>query len=522
MNTDIAPRAGRKEWLGLAVLALPALLVSIDIFVLLLALPHLSEDLRPSSTQQLWITDIYGFFLAGFLITMGNLGDRIGRRRLLLIGATGFGLASVLAAFSVNSEMLIAARALLGVFGATLAPSTLALISSMFKDPKQRAVAIGVWMACFIGGGTLGPIVGGVMLENFWWGSVFLLGVPAMLLLLALGPVLLPEYRNPDAGRLDLTSVVLSLAAILPVIYGLKEFAKDGPRTLSIVAVIFGVLVAVAFIRRQRRLTHPLLDLGLFGNRAFSAALLSMLVGTMLGGAVMVFITQDLQLVQGLSPLEAGLWMVPAMAASIVSFQFTPLLARRIQPAYVIGGGLFLTVVGLLILTQVDATTGIVPLVLCFALTSFGSGPLVVLGTDLVMGSVSTEKAGSAAAVSETSNEFGFALGVALLGSLGTAIYRSQIGDHLPANLPSVVADASRDTLAGATVAAKGLPEQLASTVLTSAQDAFTTGLQVVSFTSAVLLTVVAVCAVMFLRKRPAAENAFESRGNHCVETTAE
>ena len=212
-------RAGRKAWIGLAVLALPTLLVSIDVFVMLLALPRLSEALHATSTQQLWALDIYGFMVAGLLVTMGSLGDRIGRRKLLLIGAAAFGVASMLTAFSNSATMVIAARALLGIAGATLAPSTLALISNMFRNPAQRATAIGIWAGCFVVGAIIGPILGGVMLEHFWWGSVFLIGVPAMTLLLVVGPVILPEYRDPQAARLDLLSVVLSLATILPTIH---------------------------------------------------------------------------------------------------------------------------------------------------------------------------------------------------------------------------------------------------------------------------------------------------------------
>jgi MFS transporter, DHA2 family, multidrug resistance protein len=229
VTTMTAPaQATRREWAGLAVLALPTLLVSVDTFVLLLALPQISEHLHPSSTQLLWISDIYSFLLAGFLVTMGTLGDRIGRRRLLLIGAAAFGLASVLAAYAPNPALLIAARALLGLAGATLSPSTLALIANMFRDPRQRAVAIGVWMACFMSGAAIGPIVGGVLLERFWWGSVFLLAVPVMALLLTAGPLLLPEYRAGGAGGVDLVSVALSLAGILPVVYGITGLARAG------------------------------------------------------------------------------------------------------------------------------------------------------------------------------------------------------------------------------------------------------------------------------------------------------
>src|SRR4029450_12854250 len=223
-----ATRAGRREWIGLAVLAVDCLAYAMAPPVLHLAVPALSEDLRPSSAQLLWITDIYGFMVAGFLVTMGTLGDRLGRRRLLLVGGAAFGVVSVIAAFSTSAEMLIASRALLGIAGATLAPATLSLIFSMFADPGQRQVAIGIWITSFSAGGALGPVLGGVMLEHFWWGSVFLLAVPVMALLLLLGPRVLPEFRAANAGRLDLPSVALSLAAVLTVIFGVKQVAQDG------------------------------------------------------------------------------------------------------------------------------------------------------------------------------------------------------------------------------------------------------------------------------------------------------
>src|SRR3712207_3784959 len=241
MNAVAPPRAGRRERIGLAVIALPCLLYSMDLTVLHLAVPQLSEDLKPSSAELLWIIDIYGFLVAGSLITMGTLGDRIGRRRLLLIGAAAFGVASVFAAFSTSAEMLIAARALLGVAAATLAPSTLSLIRNMFLDPRQRTTAIAVWVTSYSVGGAIGPLLGGVMLEYFWWGSVFLLGVPVMVLLLAVGPVLLPEFRDPEAGRPDLVSAALSLAAVLAAIFGLKQIAQDGLSWWPFVSILAGV-----------------------------------------------------------------------------------------------------------------------------------------------------------------------------------------------------------------------------------------------------------------------------------------
>ncbi|MDN3351019.1 MFS transporter [Actinomadura sp. DC4] len=494
-------RAGRREWVGLAVLALPTLLVSIDVFVLLLALPRLSTDLDASSTEQLWIMDVYGFMVAGFLITMGTLGDRIGRRRLLLIGAAGFGAASVLAAYSTSAPMLIAARALLGIAGATLAPSTLGLISNMFTVPRQRATAIGVWMACFMGGAALGPLVAGVMLNHFWWGSVFLLGVPAMVLLLAVGPVLLPEYRDAAAGRIDLPSVALSLAAILPVVYGLKELARGGWAPLPLAAVVAGAVFGRIFVRRQRRLADPLLDLRLFARREFSAALGSMMFGTMLMGAIMMFIAQYFQLVHGLSPLRSGLCMLPGMGGSLVSFLASPHLTRWVRPAYLIGGGMIVSVGGLLLIAQAGPVSGLAAVMTGFAVTNLGAGPMVTLGTDLVVGSAPKARASSAGALNETSGEFGFALGIAALGSAGTAVYRDRI--VVPGGVP---AGEARDSLAGAVAVAGRVPARLGAPLLDSARAAFMSGMQAAAVISAVLLVVVAVVVATLLRHTGAAQ----------------
>ena len=353
--------------------------------------------------------------VAGCLITMGTLGDRIGRRRLLLIGAVAFGLASLLCAFSTSAEMLIASRALLGIAGATIAPSTLSLIRNMFHDDAQRTVAIGVWITAFSLGGALGPLFGGVLLEFFWWGSVFLLAVPVMALLLVLGPLVLPEYRDPEAGRLDLVSAALSLVAVLAVVYGLKEFARDGYGVEPMTAVLVGLAVGAVFVRRQTRLAEPLIDLGLFRVRAFSASLAVYTLGILVLFGAFFFIFQYLQLVAGLSPLRAGVVTLPFSAAFIVGAMLAPALVKRVSPADVMSGGLVLATVGFVMLTQVGADSDVFLLIASTVVFSLGLAPLFTLTNDLIIGSAPPERAGAASGISETGAELGGALAIALL-----------------------------------------------------------------------------------------------------------
>jgi DHA2 family multidrug resistance protein-like MFS transporter len=501
----IARQAGRREWISLAVLTLPCLLYAMDLTILNLAVPHLSADLQPSSTQLLWIVDIYGFVAAGALVTMGTLGDRIGRRRLLLTGAAAFGATSVLAAWSTSAAMLIAARALLGLAGATVAPSTLSLIRNMFGDQRQRTVAVSVWITSFSVGGAIGPLIGGVLLEWFWWGSVFLLAVPVMALLLVLGPLLLPEFRDPEAGRLDLVSAALSVGAVLAVIYGLKQLTRDGlgwPPALSIVA---GLTAGAVFVRRQHRLADPLLDLRLFRSAAFTAALTTNLLSFFVGFGTLLFIAQYLQLVLGLSPLAAGLWMLPASAGFIVGSMLTPVLARRVRPAFVMAAGLALAAVGLGLFTQLGSATGLGILVTGSVLFSLALAPVDTLATDLAVGAAPPERAGVASALSETSAEFGGALGIAILGVIGTRIYRSQLTGALPAGILPRTAAAARDTLGGAVAAAGQLPGQPGQALILAARQAFTHGLHVAFAISAAAVLGAAVLAAIQLRHlRPA------------------
>jgi DHA2 family multidrug resistance protein-like MFS transporter len=499
-------KAGRREWIGLAVIALPCLLYSMDLTVLHLAVPRLTVDLKPSSAELLWIIDIYGFLVAGSLITAGTLGDRIGRRRLLLIGAALFGGASVLAAFSRSAAMLIATRALLGVAGATVAPSTMSLIRNMFLDPRERTTAISIWIMSFSLGGAIGPLLGGLLLQYFWWGSVFLISVPVMLLLLVVGPLLLPEYRDPGAGRPDLTSAALSLAAVLTVIYGLKRIAQDGVSAVALASIAAGAAVGVTFVRRQRRLADPLIDLRLFRAPGFAASLVMYGGGILLLFGGFLFLPQYLQLVLGLTPLGGGLWMLPWAVGFVVGSLATPALARRIRLAPLMSGGLALSAAAFLLLTRVDGTAGGLPVfAVATLLLSLGASPLFTLTNDIIIGAAPPERAGAASGISETCAELGGALGIAVFGSIGVAVYRGYLAHALPAGLPQAVTEATMSTLGGAVAISRQLPPHVGAAVVGAAREAFLRGLVLCAAISGVGSLVLAIFAAAKFRRIRAA-----------------
>lgn len=477
--------AGRREWIGLMVLALPTLLVSMDMTILYLAAPSLSADLKPSGAELLWISDIYGFLLAGVLIPMGAIGDQIGRRKLLLTGSLFFGAASVLAAYSTSPSTLISARALLGVAGATLLPSTLAMIRNMFHVPRQRSVAIGLWTTCFTLGGVIGPLVGGFLLEHFWWGSVFLIGAPVMVVLLVLGPFLLPEFQSP--GRpIDPISVVLSVVSMLSITYAVKHGAEQGISPIAIAFLALGLLAGLAFVHRQRRLRYPLFDLGLFRNTDFTAVLGANTMALFAWVGASLLVAQYLQLVIGMSPLTAGLWTVPPAVACIVGCLGAPALSKRLSPVSVVSGSLFLTAVGLAILAFFSSEGRLTAIILGMTVLGLGVASIVTLGTDLILTTAPPEKAGAVSAISETGAELGGALGVAVLGSIGVATYRMSVA--IPAGVDPAQGATARDTLGAAADVAASLPDATAALLLASAQGAFTRGLEIAMGTGSALL----------------------------------
>lgn len=486
-------RAGWRDWAGLGLLALPTVLLGLDVTVLYLVLPSMAAALEPSATQTLWIMDAYGFLIAGFLITMGTLGDRIGRRRLLVIGVSAFAAVSVFAAFAPSAGALILARALLGVAGATLMPSTLSLITNMFHDTQQRAVAIGVWATMFALGMAAGPVVGGALVDTFWWGAAFLLAVPIAVIVLVGARWLLPEFADPAAGRLDLVSVGLSLAAILPVVYVIKHVADAGPDLTSLLLLVVGVTAGVVFVRRQLRLTSPLLEVTLFTNRAFSAALGVLLIGLIGVSGTMYLVTQYLQLVEGMSPFVAGLWMGPPALAMFAAAIGAPIIARRARPGRVMGATLGISVAGYALLATAS-TSDALAVAAGFTLVYLGLGAIAALGTDIVVGAAPPEKSGSAAALSETAQELGLAVGVALLGSLATALYSQRMDP--PAGASPEVADSVTTSLSGAL----GVADQVPAEVIEAARETFTSGINIASGLAGLTIAAAAVLSLTALR----------------------
>lgn len=490
---------GPRGWVALGVLVLPVLLISIDMTVLSFAVPHLSADLAPSGAQLLWIVDIYGFMIAGLLVTMGTLGDRIGRRRLLLMGAAAFGVASVLAAYASSPAILIVARALLGMAGATLMPSTLSLIRNIFHDVRQRTLAIAIWATMFSAGSVIGPLIGGWMLEHFWWGSVFLINLPVMALLLVLAPLLVPESKDPSPGRYDLPSAGLSLVAMLLAVYGIKNLATGGLDPVAVAALVLGVGAGVAFVRRQRRLPAPMLDLRLFANPAFSTSIVTNLLTTFAVIGALFFVTQYLQIVLDLSPLTAGLVLVPGLMLAIVTGLTAVPLMRRFSAAWLLFSGLTTVAVGYAVMMLVRPESGVVVMASAFILVGGGVGVLQTLTNNIIMSVVDPDKAGAAAAVSETSYEIGGGMGTAVLGSILTAVYAAGFG---PVNgVGDLAMDRARDTVGGAVSVADEIGGERGEALLAAADSAFTTAVQVTSVIGAVVVAITAVAALRVFRR---------------------
>jgi DHA2 family multidrug resistance protein-like MFS transporter len=490
------PRASRRQWVALAVLMLPVLLVSVDNTVLSFALPAIARDLAPTAAQQLWIIDAYPLVLAALLVAMGSAGDRFGRRRMLLIGSVGFALVSIAAAFAPTAEALIAARAALGFFGAMLMPSTLSLLRSVFADREQRRLAIAIWASGFAAGSALGPIVGGILLEHFAWGSVFLLAVPVLVPLVVLVPLLIPESRDPAPGPIDVPSILLSLAAMGGAVYGIKHLATDGVDALGVVALIVGLGLGALFVRRQLRAQTPMLDVRLFRQGSFGGGVLVNLLSVTALVGFLFFVSQHLQLIVGLSPVQAGLALTPGLVAMIVAGLSVVPIARRVHPRVLVPTATALSAAGYLLIA-LTAADGLAGVVIAFVLLGIGIGVAETVSNELILSSAPPAKAGAASAVSETAYELGAVLGTALLGSILAAWYRTAI--EVPSALTAGQADAARETLAGAMTLAETLPPATGAELAASAAAAFGGGITVTAAIGVLLMLAAGVVAATTL-----------------------
>lgn len=496
-QSPLTSRAAR--WVALGVLMLPVLLVSIDNTVLTFALPQISADLGPTGTQLLWVVDVYPLVLAGLLVPMGSFADRVGRRRLLLWGAVGFAAMSVVAAFAPTAGALVAARAGLGFFGAMLMPSTLSILRNVFTDREERRLAIAVWAAGFAAGSALGPVVGGLLLERYWWGSVFLLAVPVLLVLVATAPSLVPESRDPAPGRVDVVSIVLVMATMAPIVFGIKAFAKGGTSPEAVGAVVLGLVAGALFVRRQLRRPRPMLDVRLFTVPEFGGSVLVNLLSVFSLVGFLLFVSQDLQLVHGLSPMGAGLVLLPGTVGMVMAGLAVVRVVRRVRPAFVVAGALLLTTVAYALIAVVAGASGVAPLLVAFVLLAVGVGAAETVSNDLIVSSVPPSKAGAASAISETAYEVGAVLGTAVLGSiLSTAYHRAVV---VPADVPPADAAAAAETLGAAVRVAADLPGPQAAQLLTSAHTAFASGVGTTSLIGAALTVGAAVVALVTLRR---------------------
>jgi DHA2 family multidrug resistance protein-like MFS transporter len=499
-TTDRPGRAGAREWGALVVLMLPVLLISVDNTVLNFALPQISQELRPTGRQLLWIVDSYPLVLAGLLVPMGSLGDRVGRRRLLLLGSTGFAVVSALAAFAPSGTALVAARALLGVFGAMLMPATLSLIRNIFREPVQRRTAIAVWATGFSAGGALGPIVGGVLLQHFWWGSVFLIAVPVLVPLLLLAPVLVPESRNPSPGPVDAVSAALIMTAMAGLLWTVKSLGAAGPSAGAAAAGALAAGAGALFVRRQLRRAEPMLDLRLFRLPVFTGGLLNNLVASTVFIGFLFFVSQYLQLVEGLSPLRAGLLLLPGAVVTIVSGLLVVRVVEHVRPAVVVGVGLLVMACGFLLVLLGDLAGGTL-LVVALMVIGLGSGAGQTIAGDLVLAEVEPEQAGAASAISETAYQLGAALGVAVLGTAVTATYTRTLA--LPPGLDPEQAATASGTLGGAVAVADSLDPAVAQELVGAAVAAFTSGVHLAAGIAAAVLGATSVVVALLLRRVP-------------------
>jgi EmrB/QacA subfamily drug resistance transporter len=494
-----------RRWIALGILCLSLLLAVVDNTIVNVALPTLNQELGASTTELQWIVDAYTLVFSALLLTMGHFGDRFGRKRILQLGLVIFAITSALAAFSTTSGQLIGARALMGIGAAMIFPATLAILVNIFTDPKERAAAIGIWTAMVGVAVAIGPIAGGLLLEHFAWGSIFLVNIPVVVIAIVLGAIFLPESRDPKVGRMDYRGLVLSAAGVGLVIWAIIEAPKLGWTSVAFLsALIGGLFLLVVFTLVERRLEHPMLDVRLFKNARFTAASLSVTTAFFALFGFIFLITQFLQLVQGFSPLEAGIRTLPFAIATGIMSPLAIALMHKFGSKAIVTLGLLVMGAGFLIASTIEVDTPYFGAVIISMVTiAAGLGLATSPATEAIMGALPPEQAGAGSAVNDTTREFGGTLGVAIVGSVFLSVYSAKVIDGyrslgLPEQYESVVRESMGGGLGVAGQLAEGPADQLAAFV----KSAFIDGLALGSLVSAVVVIIGAAVALKFLPAR--------------------
>ncbi|MFG2331829.1 MFS transporter [Streptomyces sp. NPDC048604] len=491
---------GANRWVVLVVLCVSLLLVTLDATVLHVAVPSLSSDLRPSSTQLLWVVDAYPLICASLLILFGTLGDRIGRRKVMLFGYAIFGTASALAATADSAEVLIAARALLGVGGAMIMPATLSILRAVFPDRRERATAIGIWTATAAVGAATGPVLGGFLVEHFWWGSVFLLNIPMMALMLLLGRLLLPESRGSADGPWDVLGALMAAAGVLGMVFGVKRVGSGhslvDPATF--VPLLLGGALLILFVRRQKRRPHPLIDIGLFSRAGFTTSVGCVVLAMLALVGLQLIAVQYLQLILELSPMETGLRLLPLTFAAMAAGATGSSTLRRIGPRRMVCGGFVLTASAVLLLVLMGQHDRPLLLTTAFVLLGFGLQTTLFGAYESMLSEAPAESAGGAASIGETSYQLGAGMGIALLGSVMNAAYAP--GLENVRGVSAAASKAAANSLGEAYQVAERLGGPAGRALHAAARHSFVDGLHVTLVVSAGLLLVGALMALRLPR----------------------
>ena len=492
-----------RPWVAVAFLCLPVLIVAIDDGVLNLALPAISKEFQASTSELQWAINAYLLAFAALLLPMGALGDRLGRKKMLLIGLSLFACGSLTAALSTSMVMLIACRALMGVGAAIVLPQTLSIIRTTFTDPKQRVQAIGIWAGVYGLGYGLGPVVGGALLEYFEWYSVFLFNIPVVIIALQ-GHFFIRESRGQDAPRLDLAGVILSICGLFSLVYGIiKAGEKSWTDGSVIILLSVGAIVLAIFVWWEMRSDHPMLPMRFFRNMSFTGADMAMAVGSFGTGAMLFFVSQYFQTVQGYSPLEAALRFLPTAVILMLTSLVATQIARAIGFKLPVSIGIFISGVGLFCLSFVTVDTSYLAILVGLALIAIGFGLAWGPATDSVMGSVPESRAGIGSAMDATMQVLGTVLGVAIFGAIMNAMYRDKIENlEVVALLPEWAQESIRSSIQGAHVVAEQFPADISQQIVNGSNRAFTSGMTEATFIGAIVIVVASLVVLRILPTR--------------------